>query len=50
MIDKKSKIFFGILITISMISIIATYYRYVLLNDFYIYTDEQLFNESLLEE
>jgi len=48
--DKKSQIltvFFALLI---MISTVATYYRYIVLEDISYETDEQLFQESLLEE
>jgi len=50
MIDKKSKLFLLIFIFLVAISIIVTYYRYMVLKDFDILTDEELFNESLEEE
>ena len=49
MIDKKSKIFFTIFSFLVLISIVATYYRYVVLKNFAIFIDEETFNE-LLEE
>mgnify|MGYP001564463127 CR=1 len=50
MIDRKSKILFGISAFVVMISIVITYYRYVVLKDFEIFTDEEMFNKSLSEE
>lgn len=50
MIDKKSKIILGVFIFIVIVATIATYYRYVILGDFEIFTDEEAFNEALLEE
>ena len=50
MTDKKSKIVLGIFIFFIIISIIITYYRYIMLKDFIIFTDEKAFNEALLEE
>ncbi|MFA6076940.1 MAG: hypothetical protein WC735_02590 [Candidatus Paceibacterota bacterium] len=50
MLDNKSKIFFGIFAFLVMISLVATYYRYVILKDFAVVTDEKAFNESLEEE
>lgn len=48
--DKKSKMFLGILAFAAMVSIVAVYYRYLIAQDFDFYTDEEAFNESLLEE
>jgi hypothetical protein len=50
MLDNKSKIFLGILSFLIMVSIVITYYRYIILEDFPIFTDEEIFNELLLEE
>lgn len=50
MTSKKSKIFFNIIILLTVISISVTYYKYVYLNDFEIFTDEEVFNQELLEE
>ena len=47
--DKKSKILLGAFAFITMISIVATYYRYIVLGNFEYYTDEATFYE-LLEE
>ena len=49
MIDKKSKIFFIVFFSITIIFVLFTYYKYILLNDFEIFTDEELFNESLID-
>lgn len=49
MIDKKSKIFFTVLAFIALVSVATTYYRYVLLKDFDIFTDEIIFYEYLEE-
>jgi len=48
--DKKSKIILKIFLLIVIISIVATYYRYIILEDFVFFTDEEAFNEVLLEE
>ena len=48
--EKKSKIFLGTLAFITMVSLVITYYKYVILQDIEFYTDEEAFNESLLEE
>ena len=48
--DKKSKIFLGIFAFITMISIVATYYRYVITGNIDFFTDEEMFNELLWEE
>ncbi|KKP60825.1 MAG: hypothetical protein UR85_C0003G0037 [Candidatus Nomurabacteria bacterium GW2011_GWF2_35_66] len=50
MIDKKSKIFLGVLSFLAMISIVAVYYKYVIIKDFNIIIDEAEFNQSLSEE
>jgi len=50
MIDKQSKIFFSIFLLLLVVSIIFTYYKYVVQKDFKVFTDEEAFNESLLEE
>ena len=47
--DKKSKIFLGFFAFITMISIVVTYYRYIVLENFEYYTDGSTFYE-LLEE
>ena len=47
--NKKSKKLFSIFFLVVMISIVATYYRYVIIKDFKITTDQDAFNESLLE-
>jgi hypothetical protein len=50
MLDNKSKIFFTVLAFLVLTSLAVTYYKYVVLEDFTIFTDEELFNEALLEE
>ena len=50
MIDKKSEIFFTVFLLLILFSVAITYYRYVILKDFVVLTDEEAFNESLLEE
>jgi len=47
---KKNKILIGIFFSIVTISLVVTYYRYVILKDFDVFIDEKIFNESLLEE
>ena len=48
--DIKSKIFIAIFIISIVISIAMTYYRYVVLEDFSIFTDQELFNQSLIDQ
>lgn len=50
MLDKKSKTFFTLLAFLAMVSLVTTFYKYVILKDFTIFTDEEAFNEALLEE
>jgi len=45
--DKKSKIFLGVFAFLMMLSMVATYYRYVILKDFEYFTDEEAFNQAL---
>ncbi|MCX6751557.1 MAG: hypothetical protein NT161_02195 [Candidatus Nomurabacteria bacterium] len=49
MIDKKSKIFFGIFFSLIAISVVLIYYRYMVIKDIVFLTDEKAFNQSLLE-
>ena len=49
MIDKKSKIFFTIFFSLTIIFVLITYYKYMVQKDFEIFTDEELFDESLLD-
>ncbi|MFA5827247.1 MAG: hypothetical protein WC839_01980 [Candidatus Paceibacterota bacterium] len=48
--DKKSKILFAIFFLVIIVSIVFTYYHYIILEDFVVFTDEEAFNEALLEE
>lgn len=48
--DKKSKVLFIIFLLIVIISITITFYKYIILEDVIFYTNEELFNESLLGE
>lgn len=48
--DKKSKILIFIFLVITIISIIVTFYKYIILEDIVFYTNEEAFKESLLEE
>lgn len=48
--SKKSKFFFAFLSLVVVISILATYYKYVVLKDYQVFTDETVFTESLMEE
>lgn len=50
MIDKKSKTFFIIFIIIVLASISITYYKYVILEKFNIFTDQEAFDQSLLDQ
>ncbi len=50
MIDKKSKILLRIFFFIVGIFVVATFYRYIVLKDFKVFTDEEIFNESLLDK
>lgn len=47
--DKKSKIFFLFFVVIFITSVVVTYYKYIVLEDFEIFTDEETFNQSLLD-
>jgi hypothetical protein len=49
MIEKKSKKFFYFILFIFLISIIITYYRYVVNKDFLIFVDESEFYQSIEE-
>lgn len=49
MIEKNSKTFFKIFSIIILISIIASFYRYIIIKDINFFTDEEAFNNSLLE-
>ncbi len=48
--DKKSKVLIFIFLTIVIVSIFIAFYRYIILEDITFYTDEELFEQSLLEE
>lgn len=50
MLDNKSKIFFVVFAFLVLTSLVVTYYKYVILENFTIFTDEEAFNEALLEE
>lgn len=45
--DKKSKNFFIVFILILFLSIIFTYYQYVIQKNFAFFTDEETFYEEL---
>lgn len=48
--DKKSQTLTVIFALIMTASVVATFYRYIVLEDISYETDEELFQESLLEE
>ena len=48
--DKKSRVLVAVFLVIVGLSVIATFYRYIVLEDITFHTDEELFQESLLEE
>ena len=48
--ENKSKIFIIIFIILVFLSIAFSYYTFVIKKDFNIFTDEEAFNEALLEE
>lgn len=48
--DTKSKVLLLGFAFLAVISIMVTYYRYVVVRDFDFYTDPEAFNEALLEE
>ncbi|MFA7315505.1 MAG: hypothetical protein WC059_01730 [Candidatus Paceibacterota bacterium] len=50
MIDRKSKVLFILLVLVILASTAASYYKYVIIGDYTIFTDEVIFNESLLAE
>lgn len=47
--DKKSKYLIAIFAFIVMLSAVTTYYRYVIAGDIPFYTNDELFEESLIE-
>lgn len=48
--DAKSRAFLIIFAFLVMVSIVATYYRYIVIKNFDYFTDEEAFNQSLSEE
>jgi len=48
--EIKSKIFMIIFFILISLSIAFSYYTFVIKKNFDIFTDEEIFNESLLEE
>jgi len=48
--ENKSKIFIIIFIILVFLSIAFSYYTFVIKENFEIFTDEEAFNEALLEE
>jgi hypothetical protein len=48
--EKKSKIIIMVFAILVIISTIITFYRYIVLEDIIFITDEEAFQESLLEE
>jgi hypothetical protein len=48
--DKKSKVLIVTFSIIVTLSIVITFYKYIVLNNINYYTDEGVFQESLLEE
>ena len=48
--DKKSQVLIVIFALIVTVSTVATFYRYIVLEDISYETDEAAFQESLLEE
>ncbi len=48
--DKKSQVLTIIFAIIMTASVVASFYRYVVIEDVSYVTDENLFQESLLEE
>jgi len=49
MVEKKSKIFFIIFFSLVIISVVIAYNKYMINKDFEIFTDEEIFYESLEE-
>jgi len=48
--DKKSKYVIALFLTMVAVSMAMIFLRYIVLEDISFYTDEELFNQSLLEE
>ncbi len=48
--DKKSKVLIVIFAMIVTASVVATFYRYILIKDIDFYTDDEAFKESLIED
>ena len=50
LMDKKSKYVIALFLTMVAVSMAMIFLRYIVLEDISFYTDEELFNQSLLEE
>ncbi len=48
--DRRSRILLEVFLCLAVISLSLTFYRYIILNDFNFYVDEEAFQEALLEE
>ncbi len=48
--EIKSKVFIIVFFVLVFLSIVFSYYTFVIKKDFDIFTDEEMFNNSLLEE
>ena len=48
--EIKSKVFIIVFFVLVFLSIVFSYYTFVIKTDFDIFTDEEMFNNSLLEE
>lgn len=47
MVERSSRIFFLFFALLMVLSVVVTYYKYVVLGDFKISTDEEIFQEEL---
>jgi len=48
--DKRSKVLLSLFLAVVTITVIVTWYRYVILGDIVFDTDSEAFAEALLEE
>lgn len=48
--DRKLRLLLIIFLVVTAFSVGTSFYRYIILEDIVFYTDEELFQQSLLEE
>lgn len=48
--DKRSKVLSIVFLAMLAVSVVVTFYRYIVVQDIAFYTDSEAFEQSLLEE